>query len=65
MKVLFVGSGNHGEISPIIKSQGDSLASAGIEIDYFLIKGKGLKGYLRQVKPLKSYVKKNHFDVIH
>lgn len=65
MKVLFVGSGNHGEISPIIKSQGDSLASAGIGIDYFLIKGKGLKGYLRQVKPLKSYVKKNHFDVIH
>ena len=65
MKVLFVGSGNHGEISPIIKSQGDSLASAGIEVDYFLIKGKGLKGYLRQMKPLKRYVKKNHCDVIH
>ena len=65
MKVLFVGSGNHGEISPILKSQGDSLVSAGIEMDYFLIKGKGLKGYLRQMKPLKSYVKKNHFDVIH
>lgn len=65
MKVLFVGSGNHGKISPILKSQGDSLASVGVEIDYFLIKGKGLKGYLRQMKPLKRYVKKNHFDVIH
>lgn len=65
MKVLFVGSGNHGKISPILKSQGDSLASDGAEIDYFLIKGKGLKGYLRQMKPLKRYVKKNHFDVIH
>ena len=65
MKVLFVGSGNHGKISPILKSQGDSLASDGAEIDYFLIKGKGLKGYLRQMKPLKRYVKKNRFDVIH
>lgn len=65
MRVLFVGSGNHGKISPILKSQGDSLASVGVEMDYFLIKGKGLIGYLRQMKPLKRYVKKNHFDVIH
>ncbi len=65
MKVLFVGSGNRGEISPILKSQGDSLSSVGVELDYFLIKGKGLKGYLRQAKPLREYVGKNHFDVIH
>ena len=65
MKVLFVGSGNHGKVSPILKSQGDSLASAGIEMDYFLIKGKGVKGYLQQIKPLKRYVENNRFDVIH
>lgn len=65
MKVLFVGSGNHGEISPIIKSQGDSLVSSGIEVEYFLIKGKGLRGYLGHVKSLRKYLKETSFDVIH
>ncbi len=65
MKVLFVGSGNHGGISPIIKSQGESLASSNVEVSYYLIKGKGMRGYLRQVKPLRRFLKKNSFDVIH
>lgn len=65
MKVLFVASGNHGEISPIVKSQGDSLAKIGIEIDYFLIKGKGIRGYLNQIRPLRRYCQENKFDVIH
>ncbi len=65
MRVLFVGSGNHGEISPIIKSQGDSLSSSNVEVSYYLIKGKGLRGYLCQVKPLRWYLKSNNFDVIH
>lgn len=65
MKVLFVGSGNHGEISSIIKSQGDSLASSNIEVGYYLIKGKGLRGYLCQVKPLRTFISNNSFDVIH
>ena len=65
MKVLFVGSGNHATISPIIKAQGDSLVKAGVEVDYFLIKGKGIKGYLKQVLPLRKYWKEHHFDVVH
>ena len=65
MKVLFVGSGNHGEISPIIKSQGDSLLSSSVEVEYFLIKGKGVRGYLRHVKSLRKYLRESSFDVIH
>lgn len=65
MKVLFVCSGNHGKISPIVKSQGDSLDVSNVKVDYFLIKGKGLRGYLRQVKPLRRYIKEKGFDVIH
>lgn len=65
MRVLFVASGNHGKISPVVKAQGDSLAKAGIEVDYFLIKGKGIRGYLGQIVPLRRYWKNGHFDVVH
>ena len=65
MRVLFVASGNHGKISPVVKAQGDSLAKVGIEVDYFLIKGKGIKGYLGQIQPLRNYWKKRNFDVVH
>ena len=65
MRVLFVASGNHGKISPVVKAQGDSLAKAGIEVDYFLIKGKGIKGYLGQILPLRRCWKNGNYDVVH
>jgi glycosyltransferase involved in cell wall biosynthesis len=67
MKVLFVCSGNNGgfEIMPFIKEQGDAMLKLGVEIDYFPIKGKGLKGYLKAGFHLWRYLKKNHYDVIH
>lgn len=65
MKVLFVVSGNHGEISPIVKNQADALVSAGAEVDYFLICGKGVRGYARNVKPLRQYLRTHSYDAIH
>lgn len=65
MKVLFVCSGNRGGISPIIKNQGDSLVKKGVSVDYFTIKGKGICGYLRNVKLLRNFLRKNSFDVVH
>jgi len=66
MNILFVSSGNSQVgISPIVKNQGESLRKQGVEIDYFTIKGKGIKGYLKNVKPLKQYLKQNQFDIVH
>lgn len=65
MKVLFVASGNHGHISPVVKAQGDSLKDAGVEVDYFLIKGKGIAGYLSNIRPLNKYCLSNRFDIVH
>lgn len=66
MKVLFVSSGNsRNQISPIVKNQGDSLQQAGINIDYFTVKGKGVTGYLRNAKHLKVYLKENKYDLLH
>ncbi len=67
MKVLFVSSGNSNSgISPIVYCQGESLKkNLSVEIKYYTIKGKGFKGYLNNIIPLKKYLKNNNFDVIH
>jgi len=55
MKVLFVSSGNSKfGISPIVYNQGESLKKEKIKVDYFTIKGKGIKGYIRSIKDLKK-----------
>lgn len=67
MKILFVSSGNgkNNTISPIVKNQGNSLEKEGIRVEYFPIKGKGIKGYLRAVFTLRDKLKDNRYDVIH
>ncbi|MBV6443700.1 MAG: D-inositol-3-phosphate glycosyltransferase [Saprospiraceae bacterium] len=67
MKVLFVVSGNNQyyDVAPFIRSQGESLAQEGIEISYFPILGKGMLNYLKNVIPLRKYLKNNPVDVVH
>ena len=66
MRVLFISSGNSKDgISPIVKNQGESLRRAGISIDYFTIKGKGIKGYLKAIPTVRAYLKENRYDIIH
>jgi len=66
MKILFISSGNKGKgINPIIINQGEALAKAGVEVEYYPIVGKGIRGYLRNVLPLRKHVRINHYDAIH
>lgn len=66
MKVLFVSSGNSAMgISPIIKSQGKSLERNKIDIDYFLIDGKGIVGYYQSIKAFRKFIKDKRYDIIH
>lgn len=66
MKVLFVSSGNSkGGISILVKNQAESLKENGVEVEFFPIKGKGLKGYLQNISKLRNFLKKNQFDVVH
>jgi teichuronic acid biosynthesis glycosyltransferase TuaC len=67
MKILFVSSGNikHTDVSPFIKAQGQSLKDLGYEVYYFPIKGKGLAGYLKNVRPLGRFILDEDFDVVH
>ncbi len=68
MKVLFVASYKENlpnNVVPFIKEQADALVRQGIEIDYFTIKGKGIKGYLNQLRSLKQKIKEFTPDIIH
>ncbi len=66
MKILFISSGNSVVgLSSIIKNQGESLIRQGLNLTYFTIKGKGIKGYLRNIRPLRALIKQNNFDLIH
>jgi len=67
MKVLFVCSGNskNFEIVPFIKEQGESLRKLGIDVEYYPVIGKGVKGYLKAGRALHKYLRQNKYDVIH
>lgn len=66
MKVLFVSSGNtKNGISPIVKAQAESLIENGVNIEYFTINGTGLKGYIANIKPLRTKLRKSKIDIIH
>lgn len=65
MKVLIVSSGNSGHISPFVLEQGNSLNNLGIDLSYFKIIGKGIVGYLKNLKILKKKIKEFKPDLIH
>ena len=66
MKVLFVSSGNlKSGPSPLIKNQGESILNQGVSVDYFLVKKKGILGYLTTIGPLRKHLRKNPYDLIH
>jgi glycosyltransferase involved in cell wall biosynthesis len=66
LRVLFVCSGNgpHG-ISPFIRLQGESLRNAGVEVEFFPIEGKGLRGYVGCLPRLRWAMKTGRFDLVH
>jgi glycosyltransferase involved in cell wall biosynthesis len=65
MKVLFVASGNNKKVSPFVLDQARALESSGIEIDFYLIKGNGIFGYLKNFKSFKKKINSFNPDIIH
>lgn len=65
MRILIVCSINSGHIAPFIKEQVETLNSLGVHTDYFLIQQKGILGYLRERKGLKTAIDSFKPDLIH
>lgn len=65
MRVLFVSSGRQGDVNPIIRNQGESLRKAGVELEYYVVGGRGWKSYVKSIKPLREKIQKGGYDVVH
>ena len=48
-----------------IYEQSKSLKNFGVDIDIFMTEGKGLLGYLRNLKPLNRKIRSNNYDLVH
>lgn len=68
MKVLVVCSFKEKlkeHVAPFVIEQVEALRASGLECVVFLVKGKGVLGYLKQLKPLKDKIKDCRPNVIH
>ena len=68
MRILVVCShkeGYPGNLAPFVREQMDAVRAKGTECDLFLVKGKGVRGYLGNFKALKRKIKSFHPDVVH
>jgi glycosyltransferase involved in cell wall biosynthesis len=69
MRVLLVHSGNAvgGDSAryTFVQEQGRSLEQLGCEVAYYAVVGKGIRGYLRNVKPLRKKIHEFQPDVVH
>ena len=65
MKLLIVCSGSSGNISPFIKEQAESIRDEGISVEYFLIEGKGISGYLKNIYRFNTVIQNYKPDIIH
>jgi glycosyltransferase involved in cell wall biosynthesis len=65
LKILFVRSGNTGEIKSYIKEQAESLAALNVEIEFFVINGKGIIGYLKNLFALRQKILLSKIELVH
>jgi len=65
LKILIVCSGTQGRPSPFIREQAEALINLGCSVEYFLVKKKGVTGYLKAYAKLKGVINTFHPDLIH
>jgi len=65
MRVLIMASGNIQDIPVFVKEQAEAIGRQGIEYDYFIIKGRGLFGYLKNWPRYKQVISEKHYDLVH
>lgn len=65
MKILIVGNYNPGHFSPFVVEQMQALRLQGVLVNTYGIVGKGLLGYLQNIKGIKRKIDEFQPDLIH
>ena len=65
MKILEVASENKGKAAPFVVEQMVAMQKRGCVVSFFGLKGKGLKGYLKNLPAYKQFIKEFQPDIIH
>lgn len=65
MKILIVASCNKSRFSPFVVEQAQALQRKGVDVDFYGIVGKGMRGYLKTLVPLLRKIREFHPDLIH
>lgn len=71
MKVLIICSGNPkipgttGILQPYVLEQARELEKSGVQTDFFQIKGKGIRGYLKNLPALIRKIRSGNYDILH
>ncbi len=65
MKILIIASYNKQRFAPFIEEQAEALKRAGCSIEWFGVKGKGIKGYISVLPQLKEKIRECKPDIIH
>jgi len=68
MRVLFVSRYNDilpSGLTPFIEAQALELIKIGVDVSFFLIKGKGTSSYMKAICELNNLLKRGEYDLIH
>jgi len=65
MKILIVCSATNQQIAPFITEQADSLRDSGQIVEFYLVRKKGVTGYLQALPGLKSTIAVFRPDIVH
>lgn len=65
MKVLIVANHNTGNFTPFVVEQTEALKHIGIDVEFYGVHGKGIRGYLSNRSTLISKIREYHPDLIH
>ena len=65
MKVIIVASHNKGNFAPFIVEQAEALKTLGLEVGFFGLQGKGVRGYLKNLPLLKKELQHFRPNVVH
>lgn len=64
MKILFISIGDSGKVGVVVRRQAGSLIKQEVEIDFYLVKGTGLLGYIKNIRALNKEIRKGSYNLI-